>query len=175
MKTASFIIAHILTKPEFANVKCAGELDRFLKVALGKATHSLVKFAYKKHKTIFIAAAHSAHLQELRHDSNTKLIKSYLKNPAFMRHAPSLKEVENVVFFLSKMPNAAQPLSQIYPPLKAKLPVLDCKFENRAQNEAVRACVESLREALRAAKESVEGGGQGGKAGEFFNGGKGGR
>ncbi len=140
MKEASFIISQILSNPQFAAAHTAWQAGAFLRVALG-SRYALVKFAYRRANTLFIAAAHPPHLLELRHDSNTFLIKSLLRRAEVARRFPALAGVENVVYFLSHRRVAAAGYAAIAPFASA----LTAGFENRATDETVRASVEKFR------------------------------
>ena len=78
MKDINTILSHISSKPQFYKLKeskCISEL----KALLPSRISDLIKFAYVKNDTLFIAVPHSGAKMELNNDYNITLIKRVLK------------------------------------------------------------------------------------------------
>ncbi|KGT36431.1 hypothetical protein [Campylobacter fetus] len=142
---SSEIINHILQNPLYGNLKAARECKEAL-LMLGKSRSLLIKFAYQRQNTLFIAVAHPLALQELKNDNIINQIKTLLNKYIVFKEDTSLKRVDEVKIFitkLSKFKKASEIKSRI-------LERSDGEFLNLAKDRVIYELFEKLRVSINA-------------------------
>ncbi|AII15124.1 hypothetical protein CIG1485E_1291 [Campylobacter iguaniorum] len=147
---SSEIINHILENPLYKNLKSSKECKDFLNL-LGKNRVNLIKFAYIKEATLFIAVSHPLALQELKNDNIISQIKTLLKSYINFNPKTSLKPCNDVKFFVTKIVKfkKASPT-----PSKIMIEKSNGEFVNLAQNSEIYTLFENLRIAIKKAKNA---------------------
>lgn len=140
------IIEHILQNPLYKNLRQNRECKNFLSL-LGKNKIDLIKFAYLKHNTLFIALYHPLGLQELKKDSSISQIKNMLNLYCKHNENSNLKKAEEIKFFISKEQKQIEIQTNS---IRKKVERGDGKFINLSKDKEIYELFEKIRDIINA-------------------------